>query len=290
METFQTFMEKIKKGIVEHYGDLHTVQISQIRHNNGHSHYSLTINTPGVNLSPAIPMDAFYQQYTEGRPLADVLGGVIDSYEKHRVGQNVDTSFLLDYPRVAGQIACRLVGRENNQELLKKIPNECFLDMALVCYVMAVHDELGSITIPVNGWMCERWDISQKELFAAARRNTPRLFGARTMDVRQALGERAAKEEPPYIYVLTNERMLYGAICMLYPGVLERIAQKAGGDLYILPSSVHEVIVVPRREGMAGEDLKKMVREINHTQLSPEEVLSDSVYLYDSREKGITLL
>ncbi len=87
------------------------------------------------------------------------------------------------------------------------------------------------------------------------------------------------------MYVLSNEQRYYGAACLLYKDVLKKFAQEQGADIYILPSSVHETILLPDRGIENPDELRRMVREVNDTQLSPEEVLSDSVYYYD-RESG----
>ena len=97
------------------------------------------------------------------------------------------------------------------------------------------------------------------------------------------------REQVP-MYVLTNDVKYYGAACILYDGVLKEFAESAGRDLYILPSSVHEVILLP---DMGYEDvdmLKKMVCEVNDTQLSPDEVLSDTIYHYDRDTEDISMV
>lgn len=98
-------------------------------------------------------------------------------------------------------------------------------------------------------------------------------------------------EEKIPMYVLTNTQKLYGAACMLYPGVIKGFAEKMGSDFYLLPSSVHEVILVPAGAGADQEALKEIVTDINRTQVAADEVLSDSVYYYSrSRDKILWLL
>lgn len=81
--------------------------------------------------------------------------------------------------------------------------------------------------------------------------------------------------------VLSNTKRLHGAVCMLYPGVLKEMADRMGGDFFILPSSVHETILLPDAgEGLNGA-LRQMIREVNSTKVAPEEVLSDTLYRYD---------
>ena len=82
--------------------------------------------------------------------------------------------------------------------------------------------------------------------------------------------------------ILTNSRKTYGACSILYPGMLEQLAERIGGDYYMIPSSVHEFLLVPAEREQDREELKKMIAEVNRTELPPEEVLSDHLYLYCS--------
>ena len=83
------------------------------------------------------------------------------------------------------------------------------------------------------------------------------------------------------MFVLTNESKLNGAAMLLCPETMDKIAEQVGSSYYILPSSIHETLVVPFSDGMNVDDLKNMVHEVNSTQLSADEILSDSVYIYD---------
>lgn len=151
----------------------------------------------------------------------------------------------------------------------------------------------------------EMWRTCMEELFRLAQVNTPVLFPWKYSTLWEILREdiRAGQEEdgqeaalytsaPDVIpmRVLTNSKRSYGAACILYPGVLEEVAQRMGGSFYILPSSVHEVIFMPHGRMRPEEALKEMIYDINRTQVEPEEVLSDSLYYYDAEMKETRLL
>ena len=86
------------------------------------------------------------------------------------------------------------------------------------------------------------------------------------------------------MYVLSNSSKVFGAASILYPDVLKNFAEKLDRDLYILPSSVHEVILLPKRSETEWETLQEMVKEVNATQLEEVEILSDSVYSYTKKD------
>ena len=100
-------------------------------------------------------------------------------------------------------------------------------------------------------------------------------------------------EESAYkvpMYVLTNPKNLYGASCMVYDGVIEMFAEEMGEDLYIWPSSIHEVILVPACKALAALELRSMVQEINSTQIPEEEILSNHVYKFSVEERGFCMI
>ena len=97
------------------------------------------------------------------------------------------------------------------------------------------------------------------------------------------------EEEEESLYVLSNKLRSFGAASMLYEGILEKVGQKLGENYYILPSSIHEVIVVPESKSPVKQDLEEMVREINETQVEEEEVLSDRVYYFSRKENRLFL-
>lgn len=109
-------------------------------------------------------------------------------------------------------------------------------------------------------------------------------------------GEGAGAEDPGEVFckipmrVLTNSKRVHGAACILYPGVLDEVAQETGGSFFILPSSVHEVIILPDAGNGDGERLKEIIRMVNTTQVAPEEVLSDTLYRYDTAEKMVVMV
>ena len=101
-------------------------------------------------------------------------------------------------------------------------------------------------------------------------------------------GEEEVAESVP-MRVLCNAQRVYGATCMIYPGVLGTLAEEAGENLYILPSSVHEILILPESEVEDEQYLRDMIREVNGTQVEPEEILSDNLYFYDRLKNRVEI-
>ena len=141
--------------------------------------------------------------------------------------------------------------------------------------------------------------VTDRDLLEIAVKNTPRLFPGETIPMEDVLGD-TLQELPEEVrreflrkvsmMILTNSRKTYGACSILYPGMLEQLAERIGGDYYMIPSSVHEFLLVPREREQDREELKKMIAEVNRTELPPEEVLSDHLYLYCSREREVRIV
>ncbi len=305
MTAFQTFMEKIRKGISEYCGEAYRVEIDEIEKNNGKEYHGITITEIGSNISPTIYLDELYQKYVEGLPLSAIMKKVIEIYEKYRIDQKIDVGFLTDFSWVKEHILFKLVGYEKNKEQLQEIPHIKLLDMAIVFYCGMLHDTLGSITVLVKNELCRMWNTNAEELLALAEVNTPRIMQTAFLgmgDIVKELGnvedteiaetaaawENCLEEEEIRMYVLTNRQKQFGAACIRYPNVLQQMAERLNDSFLILPSSVHEVILVPERTVLSVKEFKRIVYEINRTHVAWEEVLTDSVYRYDREKQELT--
>jgi hypothetical protein len=100
-------------------------------------------------------------------------------------------------------------------------------------------------------------------------------------------GEPLVPEEVGGMYVLTNASGSLGAAALFYPDVKEKAAELLGGDYYILPSSVHEVILVPDSADIKAADLCDMVKQANRTVVDEKDILSDNVYHYSKDDRKL---
>ena len=164
--------------------------------------------------------------------------------------------------------------------------------MAIVYYYLAESRELGEASILVKEEFLTLWGMDEKTLHKTALENTRRLlpwdFLSMSQMLHDASGVEFWREEPELpLYILSNRDKYFGSVWITDPRVLEEIGKELRGDYYILPSSVHECMIVPAALGANVRELQEMVQEINETQVEPEEVLADTVYRYDSRKKRL---
>lgn len=194
------------------------------------------------------------------------------------------TGGLLTKEKILETVVYRMAGREADREVLEEMPHIQLLDLAAVYHCLVGLENGCILGLAVDRGTCRHYGIRDGELGAAARRNTE--AGGFVI---QKLSEVLGMPEPTEpMYILTNRERMYGASVMLYEGYFRTLAGQAGTDLYILPSSIHEVIAVPVKDTDPA-DLQDLVRAVNSTEgmMEPHEVLSDSVYRY-SRNEGLT--
>ncbi len=294
------FTEKVQKVLMRELGEGHRVEIREVRKNNGIVLHGLMVLPENGNIAPTIYLDSLWEAYESGTTFSEVMGRLTRICREEIPRGSVNMEFFRCFEKVRERICYRLIRREGNEGLLEEIPHVEFLDLAVCFYYAYRGRELGEGTILIYNTHLENWGVDTAQLMRLSIKNTPRLFPGACCSMADVLrdmieyqkGKRASGKELQWaeeipMMVLTNPRKIYGAVCMLYPGLLERLARKEKKSLYILPSSVHEVILLPDNGEESPEELRRMIREVNREHVAPEEVLSDNLYYFDLAEKQV---
>lgn len=293
--TYQEFKENVTTVIQNRLGSNVKVTIQEIIKNNDTHYDGLTILSNQLNISPTIYLNFYFKQYLKGRSLEEICHDILSVYEENKPSGNIDISFFTNYEQVKKRIVFKLINYEQNKNLLQKIPHIKILDLAIIFNCLVDADETGNATILIYNQHLSLWNITKDDLYHLAMKNTPALLAYELRDMSDVLIELmvgvpcdSMKEEFEYMvpmYVLSNKSKLNGSGCIFYHNLLHNLCEKLECDLYILPSSIHEVILIPAYDHDSYDELTSMVKEVNSTQLSKEEILSDHVYFY-SRETG----
>lgn len=293
------------------------VTINHIIKNNGRELDGLVIMEAESKVSPTIYLNEFYEQYIDGRELTEILEEIELIYKENRNRIHISADFFHDYSNIQNTIVYRIVNYDQNQKLLENIPHKRFLDLAVIYYCLLEQKDEGNATALIYNNHIEMWGVTEDDIFQAAVRNTPRLlksiirpmselfnhmnpFEESNMFCDRVLSEECTEKskldfnheewseeaEDAQLYVLTNCSKIHGASCMLYDDVLKTFADQIGRDLYILPSSIHEVILLPKLSCFDRNILDCMVKEVNCDGVSRDEILSDHVYEYN-RKSGM---
>ena len=188
----------------------------------------------------------------------------------------------------------KLVNTERNRELVEQSISKEFLDLSAVVRVVLKMDKEGMTSKILSKEDAEMLGMTEEEIYAAALKNTLRLFPPKLMNlweyVEQSIGVGLSRREDEVTtYILTNQKEVDGAFYLMSRELVGNIAEMLEDDLYILPSSVNEVLLVRASELEDGVDeLKEMVRDANETVVAEKDILSYNVYHYD-KEHGITI-
>lgn len=300
MLNYEDFKEKFKESINEKLEaeginanlSFHTVQKLN------ESYDALTVTPEGESIGVNIPVDRFFNAYDEGMDFDDTTDKAVDLINQGiNERPDFDIDSLSDYSQMKEKLAMEVVSAEANKEMLETVPHKMMEDMAVVYRFVLNSDEDGRSSVLVTNKMLENYGITADELHADAMEIAPQIKPveikgmsevlAELMGVEQAemMGIGPVAPEDEQMYVATVPDKVHGAGVLAYEEFMDKAAERAGGDFYILPSSIHEILIVPDNGEMDLKALEDMVKEVNATQVAPQDKLTDSVYHYDSKEK-----
>lgn len=300
------FAEEIGRQVLAVLGEGYETELSRVRKNNGVIKDVLYVRKAESDCVPCFYMDELYRSYCGGESelgLAEQLADIVLN-ECERVREQVPD--FLDREWIVSHMFVRLIQAESNREWLQDAVYVEYLDLLAVFSVLTEDGEDGikSYQLPKNVW--ETLGLGEAEAyFPAVVENTRQLFPEKMWCVEHSVSVCSIDGEeqiatvliPPKeylskkLYVLSNYRRINGAAVLLYPDLLRQLAGKFGGDFYVIPSSVHEVLLLKETEEEEPERLNRTIQTVNEQQVQPEEVLSGHVYLYskeDERLRSVT--
>lgn len=300
---YERFIDKVKEEVQEQMGEEFEVKLLTIIRNNGHEWDSMVVSREGKTIAPAIYLKAYYDSYLNGTVFDELVYRLCKIYE-HCSIPYFEEGFEFSFELMHSYIYYRLVNYRQNEAILDTVPHMKFLDLAITFHCLVRNDEEGIGSIRITNEHMKQWDVHLDDIKKLSMVNTPNLFPAVIKSMEDMLGDllglqsseefdRMNDEELRNIsiehkfqgtgqamYVLTNQKGINGASCLLYPGVIRDFALKVNSDLVILPSSIHEVILLPINGNFERKSLVNIVNDVNYAQVSPEEYLSNDIYFY----------
>ena len=309
----QEIVDRIKDFLPVEYQNAE-VSIQDVIKNNDTHLSGLTIRKEDTGITPTLYIEDYYQALENGEhSMNGILSRMADTYAtaaENDIAKNAEdiVKNITEYEETKDKIVPRVVNREANEERLKELPHkDVGDDLAVTYHVDLGNDGDGSMSVAITNQMMEKYGVSVDELHDRACANMESISPTQIRSMRDTLMElmvpgyaemspeernQTAYEmgfdgsEQDAMYVISNTGKTFGAAALLDSDALDKIQEQIG-EFYILPSSVHECILVPKTEEMSLETLENMVQEVNATQVAPNEILSDHVYAYDSETKEI---
>lgn len=250
--------------------------------------------------SPTIYISDMYNEYLRTEDLQATIQNAAEAMDKVFRQASLPP---LDKSMAKDNIVFQLVNTVQNEELLKNMPHREFQDLSIIYRWVLSVGENGISSTMISNDLAKELGMGEEQLFKAAAENTRRILPPVVKSMNEVMREMFLAdgmppsmadlmigEMPPEqtMWVISNECRINGAVSMLYEDKLHKLAEDVESDLYILPSSVHEVIAVSVEMG-EPEELAQMVAEINMDQVDLSERLSNQVYHYDKDLRKITL-
>ncbi len=292
---YSSFCDYLLAALLRQLEPKTSITKETIRKNNNVPLDAFLIRFPESASSPVVYLEPLYQNYKDGSSIdqiarlvaAQLTADLPISLELLRSTNSLE--------QARDKIAFRLVSREANTALLSDIPWVPFLDLAVIFYLSFGVRDNTQITTVIHNHQAKSWNLSPQDLYELAKENTPRLFPSTIGRLEHIIfgwdddGDfiESSNSMAPILYVLSNETGINGASCMLYENTIKDFADKLGEDLIILPSSIHEVLIMTDNHTHNYERLREIVQLANTEEVPKEEILSDQVYLYRRSDNSI---
>lgn len=290
--------EQLAAEVRDRLGAAYTVKYKEVTKNNGVKLKAVSIAKDGETASRVVYIDEMIDHLEslgidiQDSDIQDAAMEVITTYMDHAEEGLPEFARHLGKDMILQKVVFQMISREKNLQRLLDMPHRDLLDLSVVYLVVDDGGDRGLYSIAVTYPLCEGYGINEGELFRSARRNMMEIgFQART--VADVLEESTGVpvECPgsvPLLWVLSTKTLRYGAAVMLFNDELDKLAERCGTDLYVLPSSIHEVLAV-QTGGLEPEELRRMVAIVNDSEVLEEDQLSENVYRYSRKTGCLTI-
>lgn len=277
------------------------VSLQSVVKNNDVQLTGLMIRLEENNIAPFIYLDRYYEQYQNGMELPDIMKDIAELRVSSEQSVKLDISRITDFNQVKDNIICKLINGDMNEEYLADKPYTQIEDMAVIYVIDLGSGTEGHMSSPITYDLMKRYGVDTQMLHEIAIHNLAKseiVFKSMKDALMEIMFPDGVPEEDPLaeilsaedeipMYVLSNAEKLNGAASVLDKDTMETISEMLGGDFVVIPSSIHEVIILPMDDNVDKDELEGIIREVNTGQVAPEERLSYHAYQYDSGKHAL---
>lgn len=287
--SYNEFEQLLLHEMKEDAADSMDVRICEIRKNNGVRRRAIVLRDNTDCPQPMQYLEDYYDMWETGVSIHHIVNLILQEREKMSgVYRKLPSGFFQNYEEVRKNLRCHLISEKKNRELLREVPHLRWMDLAITCVYDLSEPDYPDCMIQIRNDHLQIWGVSadqiMKDAMAATAEHSEILFQPLVRILEEDL--RGSESEVPDtpLYLLTNQSRMYGAVCIALPDVKEHIAQRLDSDYFIIPSSIHECLILPDDGIYRTSELNRMVCDINQTNVEDQDVLSDHVYLYKQPE------
>ena len=290
----EKFTEDLKSNLETRGYDIASIEITPSQKLNQDAYDAISVKLEDSMMGPSgnfSNLFAAFEKAGDYDMILDHATQLMDEAISHM--PTYDMSQITDYDFIKDKLVLEAVNSEKNAALLEKVPHKDMEDIAIVYRVLLGQMDDGVASVVVSNEMLEKMNVTKEQLHKDALISSPEI---RPVEVNTLFGTIAellpdvdlgipagGPEDQILVGTVTDKH--HGAGVIAYEGFLDEQARKMGEDFYIIPCSIHEVLLVPESMGGDIEALKEMIASVNTCELSPEDVLSNNLYHYDSKEK-----
>ncbi len=297
----EKILYEISDGITKYLEgyDIEKITITETVKNNGVKYTGICIKLRNIIFAPNLYVDKYLKEISEiggfcnEEPDIDYISlKMAEDFKAVVSGLKDDVTDFFDSEEIENRLYLALVNYEMNKDTLEDCPYIMFNDLALTFRWLGFqrHDSMSSVL--VHNMLQEKWGLATDEMFRVALKNTMDKFPVVIKKLDEVIYEltgTVSMFESPF-YVMSNTKGINGATVLIYKNVLEGFSNKINSNLYIIPSSIHEVLLLPSDIDIRVEDIQEITRSVNESVVGREEILSDSIYYYDKEMKNITII
>lgn len=284
--TFKDFMKAFRAQYKYSIPDLKEYIIAeQTVHKNNKNLHGIIIRKPGTRIAPVFYYEDFYEAYSKGASIEECVLKMIEFVSGRDFSNECLGEVFSSWKNVKDQLIIKLINFGKNRKQLASVPHRIFGDMAVVVQIYLDDPSIGKGAVMVDRTLLDIWETDEKQLFDKAFENMKkyRIKAINLLDFDTE--EKIKDRESPDIYVISYDAPFPGASALLQTEYLKSFAIMKDSDFYVLPVSVHEVLLIQKKKDIVDDMLFGMLQGINSDENLADNMLSDEVFYLD-RESG----
>lgn len=295
----EQFTKKLMEVIRLRLDESYSVKKHYVTKNNDVQLLAIIIQGEGQTVCPTIYIDDYYEDFCNGMDILIIAKKVIDTYRRH--SQKVEYDYVGNLKNMRNRILCKLVNTESNRYILANAPHKAFLDLSVLYYIdYGIGEDGFHQLLTITNHIMEHLGLTPDELDELATANMTRLSKPCIESMMSIMLQASGFDEEfdiydlcdtvDNMYIISNETHFHGATCILQKKALRDFADRTETDkIWIIPSSIHEMILILDNGTVCAEELDTMIQEVNEAFVNPQDVLSSHSYIYNRQTDSISV-
>ena len=301
------FIKRVVDELETRLGNKAEIQVNQVLKNNGITYNGIIIKEGNTNVYPNIYIDDIYNSYEEKENynISQACDTILKIHKNSSLGAQIEKDFFTNFDDIRDNIVMKLINYDKNKKYLENHVHKRIYDLAIVFYYIFETKDARQASIFIQNKYCKIWNIDVEELYEVAYNNTfnkfpvyiesmeDKIASVINMDADELFGKGGEDgnildaDAKGMMYVIGNSNDVNGAISFLANEKLDEFSSEIDSSFYILPSSIHELILVPSETNLDASHYLELVRSTNKECLDDEDFLSDNVYFYNKSSNTI---